>query len=92
MLQSDPQYKGKTSIFFTTDHGRGNKEEWTSHNNTIKDSYQIWFAAMGPGIAAKGEMKNNVQLYQKQFAQTFAALMGYTFTATHPVAAAIPLQ
>jgi len=27
-----------------------------------------------------------MQLYQQQFAQTIAKLMGYTFTADHPVA------
>jgi hypothetical protein len=31
-------------------------------------------------------MKNSTQVYQQQFAQTFAKLMGYTFTANHPVA------
>ncbi|MEN9686948.1 MAG: hypothetical protein RLZZ28_2734, partial [Bacteroidota bacterium] len=47
---------------------------------------QIWFAVMGPNTPAKGEMKNEGQLYQKQFAQTIAKIMGYTFKATHPVA------
>jgi len=27
-----------------------------------------------------------MQLYQQQFAQTFAKLMGYTYTASHPIA------
>ena len=93
-VQSDPFYKNKTAIFITTDHGRGDvtKEEWTSHNNKIKDSYQIWMAAMGPGIQAKGEVKTNQQLYQKQFAQTMAALLGLSFTAEHPVAEKIELN
>jgi hypothetical protein len=92
-LQSDPQYKDKTTILFTTDHGRGDiiKSEWTSHNNKIQDSYQIWFAAMGPGVAIKGEVKENAQLYQKQLAQTIAHILGYTFTAEHPVAEGIKL-
>src|SRR5204862_4287990 len=49
-VQSDPAYKNNTALFLTVDHGRGDakKEEWTSHNKDIKDSYQIWFAAMGP--------------------------------------------
>lgn len=87
-VQSDPQYRNKTSLFVTTDHGRGDvvKTEWTSHGNSIKDAYQIWFAAMGPATPSGGEMKTAVQLYQKQFAQTFAKLMGYTFIAAHPVA------
>ena len=86
-VQSDPQYKDKTALFFTVDHGRGDikKEEWTSHGQEIKDSYQIWFAAMGPGIKAKGEVKNAGQLYQKQFAQTIASLLGVEFKAEHPI-------
>ncbi len=93
-VQSNSFYKNNTAIFITVDHGRGNekKEEWTSHNNTIKDSYQIWMAAMGPGIKAKGEVKINQQLYQKQFAQTMAAILGLTFTAEHPVGEKIELN
>lgn len=92
-VQSDPFYKNKTAIFITTDHGRGDlkKEEWTSHGNSIKDCYQIWMAAMGPGIPAKGEVKTSQQLYQKQFAQTMAAILGMHFTAEHPVGEKIEL-
>jgi hypothetical protein len=93
-VQSDPFYKNKTAFFITTDHGRGDllKEEWTSHNNSIKDSYQIWMAVMGPGIQAKGEVKTNQLLYQKQFAQTMAALLGLTYTAKHPIGEKIELN
>ena len=93
-VQSDPFYKNKTAIFITTDHGRGDavKEEWTSHNNKIKDSYQIWMATMGPGIKAKGEVKTNQQLYQKQFAKTMASLLGLIFTAEHPIGEKIELN
>jgi len=87
-LQSDPQYKDKTSLFITVDHGRGDleKEKWTSHNNTIPGAHEIWFAVMGPGTPVRGEVNVDMQLYQQQFAQTFAKLMGYTFKAKHPVA------
>lgn len=93
-VQSDPQYKNKTAIFITTDHGRGDaiKKEWTSHNNKIQDCNQIWMAAMGPGIKAKGEVKSTQQLYQKQFAQTMAAILGLTFTAEHPIGEKIDLN
>ena len=93
-IQTDLFYKNKTAIFITTDHGRGNikKEEWTSHNQDIKDSYQIWMAAMGPGIKAKGEVKTAQQLYQKQFAQTMAAMLGLKFAAEHPVGEKIELN
>jgi hypothetical protein len=91
-IQSDTFYKNKTAIFITTDHGRGIKDEWTSHNNKINDSYQIWFAAMGPGINAKGEVKEHEQLYQKQFAQTIANILGLQFNCEHPVGEKIDLN
>lgn len=91
-IQSDPQYENKTSLFITVDHGRGdqNKDEWTSHGSDIPDAHEIWFAVMGPDSPAKGEIKTETQIYQKQFAQTIASLLGLKFTAEHPVADAIP--
>jgi bisphosphoglycerate-independent phosphoglycerate mutase (AlkP superfamily) len=90
-VQSDPAYRNKTAFFFTTDHGRGDavKAEWTSHGNSITDASEIWFAAVGAGIPAKGEVKANQQFYQQQFAQTIAKILGYTYKAQHPVANAI---
>ncbi len=87
-VQSDPQYKNKTTLLITTDHGRGdiNKDEWTSHNNKIQDAHEIWFAAIGPDAPARGELKSEMQLYQQQFAQTIAKLLGYTYEAKHPIA------
>lgn len=90
-VQSDPQYRNKTSLFITVDHGRGdiNKKEWTSHNNKIADSHEIWFAVIGPDTPVRGEISVPMQLYQQQFAQTFATLLGYRYKADHPVAPAI---
>jgi len=85
-IQSDPFYKDQTALIITTDHGRGTANEWTSHGPKVAGADQIWFALMGPGIAAKGEMKDASQNYQKQLAQTVATLLGTKFTADHPVA------
>lgn len=86
-VESDLQYKNKTALFITTDHGRGdlNKNEWTDHGSGVADAYEIWFATIGTGVAPTGEQKNNVQLYQDQFAQTISKLLGYTYKASHPV-------
>ena len=46
----------------------------------------------GPGIKVKGEVKASQQLYQKQFAQTMAAILGLKFTAEHPVADKIEIN
>ena len=93
-VQSNPAYKNKTALFITTDHGRGDlkKDEWKSHNNKITGANEIWFAVMGPGIVAKGEVKKQEQLYQQQFAQTIAHWLGLTFICEHPVAKEINLK
>ncbi len=88
-IQSTPKYKNKTALFITTDHGRGDidKDKWTTHGSKrVEDSHEIWMAVMGPGLAAKGEVKTDLQLYQQQAAQTIASLLGLTYTAPHPIA------
>jgi len=87
-VQHDPQYKNKTTLLITVDHGRGDKTktQWTDHGADVAGASEIWFAAIGPEIKPNGEMKTQSQVYQKQFAQTIAKIMGYTFTAAHPVA------
>jgi bisphosphoglycerate-independent phosphoglycerate mutase (AlkP superfamily) len=87
-LQSMPQYKDKTTLLITVDHGRGDKvkSNWKHHGSKIEDAYQIWLAAIGPDTKPAGEGKEPVQLYQQQIAATIAQLLGFTFTANHPVA------
>jgi hypothetical protein len=90
-IQQDPYYKNKTALLITTDHGRGDlkKNQWTSHGKTIVGADEIWFALMGAGIDKKGEVNNRMQLYQNQFAQTMANLLGYTFVSNHTTGEAI---
>jgi bisphosphoglycerate-independent phosphoglycerate mutase (AlkP superfamily) len=93
-VQANKKYKNKTALLITTDHGRGdkNKKDWTSHGSNIIGANEIWFAVMAPGLPAKGEVKEDVQLYQKQLAQTIAKLLGLSFIAEHPVAEAVNLK
>lgn len=90
-LQSMPEYKDKTTLIVTCDHGRGDavKREWTSHGSDIAGADQIWVGFLGTGIAPTGEAVNGSQVYQAQLAQTIAQLLGYNFTATHPIEKAI---
>ena len=90
-LQSTPQYKNKTTLIITCDHGRGDKlkDNWQHHGSKIEDAGQIWIAAIGPDTKPIGELKTNGMLYQQQLAATFAQLLGFTFIASHPVAAPI---
>lgn len=93
-LQNEPYYKNQTTLIITTDHGRGEKPfgNWTSHGKSIPGSEQTWLAVIGPGIPAKGEVKNSSEIYAEQIAQTISSLLGIRFpeeNAGHPVAKAI---
>ncbi len=93
-IQNDPEYKNKTTLLITTDHGRGDivKEEWTSHGSSIQGANEIWFTVMGPKVKPLGEMKKQQLIYQKQLAQTAASLTGHVFKAEHPVADKAPVE
>jgi hypothetical protein len=80
-LQTTPQYKDKTTILITVDHGRGaGLQEWRDHGTKIQGSDQTWFAIMGPDTQALGEIQSPGQIYQKQYAATIAHLLGLEFT------------
>ena len=87
-LQQDKLYKEKTLILIATDHGRGDKvkHQWTSHGRGVEGAEETWFALLGPGVGALGELKAEMTLYQNQFAQTLAGFLGLKFEAAHGVA------
>jgi hypothetical protein len=91
LLQSLPQYKDKTTLLITCDHGRGDKvkSNWKHHGSKIEDAHEIWLAAIGPDTKPMGEIKTSMQLYQAQFATTMAALLGFDFKPLHPVKEAV---
>lgn len=80
-VESDPLYKGKTTLLVTTDHGRGNKikSQWTSHGQEVSDSHEIWFALVGAKVEALGEVKTKTQAYQKDLIHRVSQLMGLNF-------------
>ncbi len=92
ILQADPFYKDQTDLVVFPDHGRGTGPGWTSHGAHFPHSDETYFMAMGPGIAAIGEVKTAGQILQAQYAQTIAALLGFHFTAPHPVAEPIQMN
>jgi hypothetical protein len=79
-LQSDPQYKDKTTLIITVDHGRGNNaEDWKHHGEKVENADQIWLAILGPDTPATGEVQSESQVYQNQIAKTLAAFLGLNF-------------
>ena len=90
-LQQDSMYRRKSTLIVTTDHGRGGKtiRRWMEHNRHLSGSEQIWLGAMGPDVPVLGEVRTPGQLWQKQFAQTAAHLLGLEFQRGRKVAPAI---
>jgi hypothetical protein len=56
-VQNDPQYKDKTALVCTTDHGHGDTVSRTSHGNKFEGSSGIYFAAMGPKLKVRRNKK-----------------------------------
>lgn len=79
LLQSMPEYAGKTAFVMSTDHGRGDTvEDWRGHGSNVEGCERIWMAMMGAGVPAKGVV-SGVETTQSQFAPTIAALLGLDF-------------
>lgn len=86
-LQRDPQYRDKTALLVTTDHGRGaTRADWTDHGKGVADAEYVWVAVAGPGVPPRGE-REGVEVTQGQVAATVARLVGEDFNAAHPKAA-----
>jgi hypothetical protein len=93
LVQSTPRYRDNTTFIITTDHGRGEAPgKWSNHGTFISGSTQTWLALIGPNITPVGEMKNEGQIYQKQIAQTVAALVGQQFHTRGSIAPAIAIR
>lgn len=94
-VQSLPEYRGKTTLIFLPDHGRGDAPEgWKHHGGKMKGSENIWMAFLGPDTPSLGERTNIAPVTQNQIAATLAALLGEDYLkdvpqAGKPVAEAI---
>jgi hypothetical protein len=78
-LQSIPQYKDRTALVVTTDHGRGNTpRDWTNHNAETPGAEYIWIGLLGPGVPALG-IRQDQPATQSQVAATLTMLVGVDF-------------
>lgn len=90
LLESLPEYRGKTSIVISPDHGRGGTiRDWTDHGAKVEGAEYIWAAAIGPDIPALG-VRKETETSLSQIAATLAKLVGEDFNAASPKSA-LPL-
>ncbi len=86
-LQSSSQYKGKTSIIITIDHGRGKTvQDWTDHGEKVPEAQYIWMAFISPDIKLRGEWKNTETIYQNQVAATLCRFLKLDYSENNPQA------
>lgn len=86
-LQSMPEYRDRTTLVLTTDHGRGEAPTgWRGHGTSLPGSKRTWLAVMGPDTPAQGEQKAVPAVTQTQIAATVAALLGEDYRAAQPKA------
>ena len=84
-VQAMPQYRGKTTLIVTTDHGRGNGSRWTDHGKDVDGAGRAWIAVIGPDTPNRGE-RNSAGVTQSQIAATVAALLGLDYRKAVPKA------
>lgn len=101
-VQSMPEYRGKTTLIFSPDHGRGEGvDSWKDHGPSaaypekkwpgLPESKQIWMVFMGPDTPALGERTHIAPVLQTQLAATVAKLLGEDYPAAVPKAG-VPIQ
>lgn len=87
-LQSMPEYRGRTTLIVTTDHGRGgDRDSWVNHDRNTENAEYIWLAVLGPDTPALG-VRHDVETTQSQVAATIARAVGADFQSAVPEAAA----
>ena len=88
-LESQPDYKGRTHILLTTDHGRGHgPKDWSSHGADVEGAQEVWIALVSPRMAQRGLWQNHPPLSSSQVAATLAGWLGIDWQAIRPKAGA----
>jgi hypothetical protein len=88
-VQTMPQYRGKTTVILTADHGRGSGPSgWRDHGEKIAGAEGDWIAVIGPDTRPLGERTRTEPCTESQIAATIAALLGQDYRAAFPNAGA----
>jgi hypothetical protein len=86
-LQSQPEYRDRTHMLITTDHGRGRTTaDWRNHGADVSGAEDVWMAFVSPRLQARGERRDHPPLFANQAAATMASWMGLDWNALRPLA------
>jgi hypothetical protein len=87
-VQSHRDYRDRTTLIVTTDHGRGRTpQDWRNHGRDVVGAEEMWLAVIGPDTRGLGARDNAAPVTQAQIAATIAALLGYDYRQEVPRAA-----
>jgi arylsulfatase A-like enzyme len=92
-IESLKEYRGRTTVIITTDHGRGaTPADWFDHGRGVTGADRIWLAMTGPDTPLGVESTDKVE--QRDIAPTMIKLMGlnaneYQGATGKPIAAAL---
>jgi hypothetical protein len=83
-LQSLREYKGKTTLIFSVDHGRGlAPTAWKDHGAAIPGADETWLGIIGPNTRPLGSRSNIPEVTTSQIAATVGLAVGEDFAKTH---------
>ena len=78
-VQALPQYRGKTTLIFTADHGRGRGAiDWRHHGSDIPGAEETFIIAIGPDVERTGEHRNTSDVLG-WVAELTASAVGLTY-------------
>jgi hypothetical protein len=76
-LQSQPEYRGRTHMLITTDHGRGRTpKDWRDHGKDVAGAGESWMAFVSPTMRRRGEWSSHPAITAAQAAATLIKWMG----------------
>lgn len=91
-LQSQSDYRGRTHVLITTDHGRGRTtKDWRNHGATVEGAQDVWIAFASPMMSRRGEWTAHQPLSTSQIAATIARWMEIDWNQIRP-ASGKPIQ
>lgn len=81
-LQAQDDYRDRTALVVTVDHGRGRStEDWSKHGAQVPGAEETWVACIGPDWPRRGEWSDVPPVSTSQIAATLARALGMDFTA-----------
>jgi hypothetical protein len=75
-VEAHPEYRGRTTLIFTADHGRGRTPgDWTHHGQDVPGAEETFIVMIGPEVEAGGERRNTANI-EGQVASATASALG----------------